>query len=516
MNLFESMGFTSLRPRIAFGDGGGGGGGGSSSSSSSSTRPQARPSSPKKSGPRPPASNSSRGSGGDDQRAAEVRREVAAAQKREASKKREASQQATQRAAQQAKQAADQQAKQAKQRAAQQAKQRADQQAQQRADQRAAQQAQQAQQAADQRAAQQAQQAADQRAAQQADQAAVQKQTTERSSRIEDVAANQNSLYQRAANFVTPNDGKSYVGGELVGSEDDALPDRASTAPPVRPTNLDTSVSPTVYPSLDIDSDDNATRLAAANAADVAEDVRIQRLQNIARESGTMNSAYQKAANLVTPNDGKEYINGQLVESVGASRDSLQGRGMNNAPGMLGQGQTALNYLSGARADDLPVGYVDGQRIYERANGTTYTVNSIGLVSDTAGPDTLDPRQDTQDQSNSMMYQQRGGTDRNVAPVEEVEEEEEIEPCPEGYMLDPETQTCIIDPFQIEFPDANEVQTTPMPQMQPNSAYTAANPMAGLPSLSPVQQSNFAVPTPTVQPITVGQQGLASLPPRMG
>lgn len=344
-----------------------------------------------------------------------------------------------------------------------------------------------------------------------AQQRAVQKQTTEREA--------QNSLYQRAANFVTPNDGKSYVGGRLVGSEDNSLPDRASTAPPVRPSNLDTSVSPTVYAGLDISGDDNVARLAAANAADVAEDVRIQRIQNTARESGTTNSAYQNTMNRITPNDGKEYIGGQLVESVGASRDSLQGRGMNNAPGTLGLGQRALNYVGGVRNDDLAVGYVDGQRIYQRENGTTYTVNSFGLASNTAGPGTLDPSRANSGSSDGMAYQMGGGNDSAPATVEDIAVEEEIEPCPEGYMLDPETETCVIDPFQVPFAEAPATGAAPTPMPMPQqqlSAYTAANPMAGLPSLSPVQQANFAVPTPTMQPITMGQQGLASLPPRMG
>jgi hypothetical protein len=292
----------------------------------------------------------------------------------------------------------------------------------------------------------------------------------------------------------------------------------SSSRPKARPSNLNTSRERTSFSRINTDSDDNATRLAAANAADVAEDVRVQRIQNTARESGALNSAYENTMNRITPNDGKEYIGGQLVESVGASRDSLQGRGMNNAPGMLGQGQTAFNYLSGAGADDLAVGFVDGQRIYQRDNGTTYTVNGMGLASSTAGPDTLDPIQD----NSGMMYQMGSDNSDNSAPAAPVSESigggsmsPAADPCPEGYMLDPLTDTCIIDQFQTPFAEAPATGAAPMPQQQ-LSPYTAANPSGGIPTLTPGQPSNFAVPTPTMQPITMGQQGLASLPPRMG
>jgi hypothetical protein len=114
------------------------------------------------------------------------------------------------------------------------------------------------------------------------------------------------------------------------------------------------------------------------------------------------------------------------------------------------------------------------------------------------------------------------GDESPTGTVDQIvaEEEVEIDPCPEGYILDAETSTCVIDPFQIPFADApapgSDGFVTLPPAQQQLSAYTQANPMAGLPSLSPVQGSSFSVPTPTVQQITMGQQGLASLSPRMG
>lgn len=103
----------------------------------------------------------------------------------------------------------------------------------------------------------------------------------------------------------------------------------------------------------------------------------------------------------------------------------------------------------------------------------------------------------------------------------------DVDPCPEGYRMNPETNVCEIDPFQEPFPvtpspiiptppGSGTVPpgTVPPGTVLPLSAYTAASPYT-LPSLLPQGQSTFTVPTPNVQPITVAQQtatGLAGLP----
>jgi hypothetical protein len=348
MNLLEAMGFTSLRPRIAFGGGGGGGGGGGSDNApKTSIRPQARPDNLNTSGPSFSQS--------DTQRENEDRaREIAAAQKRVSDKA-----------------------------------------------------------AADKAAADAA--AAD---------------------------AARNTFLQNVANTFTPGDGKEYVGGELVGG-DSSGGGVSNTRPQARPDDLDTSVTRTDFPTLSTGSDDNATRLAAANAADVAEQVRIDRLKNIALESGKENSFYQNTMNKITPGDGKEYIGGELVESGGS--------------GTFGAG--VKNFLGGANADDLAVGYVDGQRIFRRPDGTTYTRDSLGFIYDTAGPDTLD-RADGgsgDDVFGENAFGNKGDSDTPVVE-EEVVEEPVVEPeaCPIGYKKNPDTSPgadpCIIDPFQDPFP----------------------------------------------------------------
>lgn len=77
-----------------------------------------------------------------------------------------------------------------------------------------------------------------------------------------------------------------------------------------------------------------------------------------------------------------------------------------------------------------------------------------------------------------------------------------VDPCPEGYVLDPETQTCVPDPFSQPF------QTqTPMPMVTPTLNYTAVTPIQA-PTLSPGPM----VPM-TFQPVQQQPIGLASLNP---
>ena len=87
-------------------------------------------------------------------------------------------------------------------------------------------------------------------------------------------------------------------------------------------------------------------------------------------------------------------------------------------------------------------------------------------------------------------------------------------PCPTGYVMDPNTQACVPDPFQVPFapaPTTGVPAATANAQFSPVSSYTAATPYA-MPTLNPGPQTAFNVPTPNTQSITVAQQGLGSLP----
>ena len=84
--------------------------------------------------------------------------------------------------------------------------------------------------------------------------------------------------------------------------------------------------------------------------------------------------------------------------------------------------------------------------------------------------------------------------------------------CPDGYIFDSEENACVLDPFQQPFPEAPTTGggTYTAPALSP---YTSVAPVT-LPSLMPVQQQQYMVPAPNVQPITVAAQtpvGLASL-----
>jgi hypothetical protein len=77
---------------------------------------------------------------------------------------------------------------------------------------------------------------------------------------------------------------------------------------------------------------------------------------------------------------------------------------------------------------------------------------------------------------------------------------------------DSEENACVLDPFQQPFPEAPTTGggTYTAPALSP---YTSVAPVT-LPSLMPVQQQQYMVPAPNVQPITVAAQtpvGLASL-----
>jgi len=84
-----------------------------------------------------------------------------------------------------------------------------------------------------------------------------------------------------------------------------------------------------------------------------------------------------------------------------------------------------------------------------------------------------------------------------------------FDPCPAGYVMDPNTQACVPDPVAPVAP----APTPPPPpaQFSPASSYTAAKPYT-LAALNPGPQTAFNVPRPDTQPITIAQQGLGSLP----
>jgi len=91
-----------------------------------------------------------------------------------------------------------------------------------------------------------------------------------------------------------------------------------------------------------------------------------------------------------------------------------------------------------------------------------------------------------------------------------------VDPCPEGYRLDPETQACVLDVVEEVQPQPRPVQPPVQPgpmvptEVTPTSGYTQLGAMPALQPLMP--QPAFAIPRPMVQPVVVpAQTGLASL-----
>ena len=448
------------------GDGGGGGGGISDgpsgkSSNSASAAPSAAPSFSSRPQARPADLDTSpeRSAAGAAQLAAE-RSQLAAAQKaqQEAAQKA-ADQKAAQQAAQQAQLAA---AKKSQQEAAARAQQAAQQAAAQKAQQEAAQKAQQAAaQKAQQAAAQKSQLAADQRAQQEA----AQREADERAARIAAVAAP----------AVT-----------------------SASRPQARPADLDTSPERSAA---------GAAQLAAAPE----------------QEPSGFLGGYDSVGDMIDGGgpmaEGDTFggLLGGVSNSLGATP---YGSGL-EPTGIAEQVSSPMGRAAiGALAGGLP-GAVMGYAAATRADkGRADRDPDKGLLGFQFGGDQDPETQTTETPRDEPMYGM--GDESPTGTVDQIvaEEEVDVDPCPEGYILDAETSTCVIDPFQIPFADAPAPGSdgfVTLPPAQPQlSAYTQANPMAGLPSLSPVQGSSFSVPTPTVQQITMGQQGLASLSPRMG
>lgn len=378
-----------------------------------------------------------------------------------------------------------------------------------------------------------------------------------------------NSFSQSVSNATTPNDGNTYVGGQATSTSSGAVRPRArpanfaATVAAQRSPEARANTAALVNTAAKQDSDARAAKAAAeqerlrkaaavssAAAAAEAERQRLareaeaQRIQKVeaaaqarreaalkdlqARSKASLaiddarfgpvdqrtpatnaearsqkNSAYESFMNRMTPRDGKQYIGGQLYDTQPEELYSYQ-PDTSGALGIFGRG---LNALSGARAGDPIVGEVDGKSIYQRSDGSTYSVNRLGLTYDTVSATSTEAATRTPDPSDDMNA--RSGSDEPTRTAEVVEGVvEEINPCPEGYMMDEETKVCVIDPFQTPFP-VTQPQQPAAPQAL--SQYSSVSPI-GLPTLNPVQQSPFVVPTPTVQPITVAQQGLASLP----
>jgi len=180
---------------------------------------------------------------------------------------------------------------------------------------------------------------------------------------------------------------------------------------------------------------------------------------------------------------------------------------------LIGKG---LSYLAGVRGDDKIVNTVGGKPIFQRADGSFYAFDAVGLPYDIADPEvgtapsTLDVDPEVRERQLAMMNVGSTDDDDNRPVATEVVKEPD-DPCPEGYRMNPETKQCELDPFQQPFADAVTTPSAPvvtaglspytqmapvtLGQLQPTRV-AAANPLAmqqanmppagGLGSLAPI------------------------------
>ena len=195
---------------------------------------------------------------------------------------------------------------------------------------------------------------------------------------------------------------------------------------------------------------------------------------------------------------GTTFTDATDIMTTGPSKYGLQNT-------LIGKG---LSYLAGVRGDDKIVNTVGGKPIFQRADGSFYAFDALGLPYDIADPEvgtapsTLDI--DPEVRERMMRQQQFPSTDDDRPVATEVVGKQPDDPCPEGYMMDPETKQCVLDPFKQPFPDA--VTTPSSPVMTSNlSPYTQMAPV----TLGQLQPTRIAAANPLAM-----QQ--ANMPPKGG
>jgi len=203
---------------------------------------------------------------------------------------------------------------------------------------------------------------------------------------------------------------------------------------------------------------------------------------------------------------GTTFTDATDIMTTGPSKYGLQNT-------LIGKG---LSYLAGVRGDDKIVNTVGGKPIFQRGDGSFYAFDALGLPYDIADPEvgtapsTLDIDPEVRERQLAMMNMGSTDDDDNKPVATEVVKEPD-DPCPEGYMMDPETKQCVLDPFKQTFADPvtggggtvvtaglspyTQMAPVTLGQLQP-TRIAAANPLAmqqanmppqgGLGSLAPV------------------------------
>ena len=233
-------------------------------------------------------------------------------------------------------------------------------------------------------------------------------------------------------------------------------------------------------------------------------------IRNLAASpSISMEEAKAAGANIGTGYDPKTKTGytdtaGQDL-TTGPSRYGLQNT-------LLGKG---ISFLSGGRSDDPIVNTVGGKPIFQRADGSFYAFDALGLPYDIADPEvgtapsTLDIDPEVRERQLAMMNVGSTDDDDNKPVATEVVKEPD-DPCPEGYRMNPETKQCELDPFKQPFPDPVKDIGIPTPVTN-LSPYTQMAPVT-LGQLNPTVVANPLLATPP-RAMPMPQGGLGSLAP---
>ena len=210
-----------------------------------------------------------------------------------------------------------------------------------------------------------------------------------------------NSFTESIANFFTPNDGASYVGGQLVDDETGASISAGGT----------TSTGNVISGSANTSSNDNNNYTPAPVVQPLGTLENINTVSTpVVATTGTSgalpatNSTMEELANLMTPNDGAVYANGQLIDE--ATGNVIAAGGLSSTGNTIyGTANTASNdiadYMGYGSAPVLNTGretlaniitpgdnamYVDGQLVNtltgESLTGGGYTIDPVTGVKD--------------------------------------------------------------------------------------------------------------------------------------
>ena len=161
------------------------------------------------------------------------------------------------------------------------------------------------------------------------------------------------------------------------------------------------------------------------------------------------NSRLEGLANVLTPNDMMEYVGGQLVygpkhPKAGQSVDPSE---KNSFGFTVGMGNTNSNdYIPGQYNQGFGSGIKTDLDMSFAAGGGTREEKLARLMAAGYGEEAAIAYLD--ETAASLANSQRntgGGSDEQNNIIQDIAADV-VDPCPEGYKMDPETNACVIDP----------------------------------------------------------------------